>query len=54
MTGKKLIRDKATPENRAFWLGVAASAEGVNAYPTWKKAGITLSDRFETYDKTDK
>jgi hypothetical protein len=46
----KLIRDLSTPESRAFWDAVKASAALVADAPEWMKAGINLDPRvFETY-----
>lgn len=38
---KKIIRNRATPEGRAFWDSALRSAKEVRNWPDWKKAGVT-------------
>jgi hypothetical protein len=47
----KLVRDKSTPERRAFWDSIKKTAEEIKDWPAWKRAGININpDNFRTYD----
>lgn len=40
---KKLVRNLATEENRAFWKRVEQAAVEVRSWPDWKRAGINVN-----------
>jgi hypothetical protein len=51
MKASKLIRDKSTPERRAFWDSIKKTAEEIKDWPAWKRAGININpDNFRTYE----
>jgi hypothetical protein len=40
---KKILRNMATRESRAFWEAAERSAAVVETWPAWKRAGINVS-----------
>lgn len=38
---KKIIRNRSDEAGRAFWDSAEMSAQGVQEWPDWKKAGVT-------------
>jgi hypothetical protein len=38
---KKIIRNRSDEAGRQFWDSAEMSAQGVQEWPDWKKAGVT-------------
>ncbi len=40
---KKIVRNLATPETRAFWETAQQAFAEVETWPSWRRAGINVS-----------